>query len=210
MLSNLVNGECSVGPLPLLAGLVVAVATTTFGSELRITTRGSSCNVEEHTTQRVNVLAITGRLHVITWQFAVFQNAHDDSAASMSASVLRKIVTTGELLAALVTFEWLVLGMEGTVVSLEVLLASESTIADIADEGLGRILSQGLLSASAVDKWLRWGGTCIRSSNIVASVGLRRAGLAWGHLLRSLGRCTCESGRGCQIRSCPPRNGRPS
>jgi hypothetical protein len=98
----------------------------------------------------------------------------------MSASVLRKIVTAGELLAAFVTFEWLVLGMEGTVVSLEVLLASESTIAYIADEGLGRILSQGLLSASAVDRWLRWGGACIRPSNIIASVGLRRAGLAWG------------------------------
>jgi hypothetical protein len=84
--------------------------------------------------------------------------------------MLRKVVASGELLAALVAFERLVLSVEGTVVSLEVLLASESAVADIADESLGGIFSQGLLSASAIDRWLRWGGTCIRASNVFACV----------------------------------------
>jgi hypothetical protein len=129
----------------------------------------------------VDVLAVTGRFHVITWQLAVLQDSHDNSTASVSASVLREIVTSGELLAALVTFKGLVLSMERPVVSLEVLLASESTVADVADEGLGRILSQGLLSAAAVDWWLRWRGACIRTSTdgVVASIGLGGAGLAW-------------------------------
>lgn len=56
----------SVRTLPLLAGLAVAVTASTFGGELGITARGSLCNIEENAAQRVNVLAVTGRLHVIT------------------------------------------------------------------------------------------------------------------------------------------------
>jgi hypothetical protein len=177
-----VNYEVSVGPLALLAGLVVAITATAIGSELTVTARGSSSNIEEDTAQGVNVFAVTGRLHVITWELAVFQNTHDDSTASVSASVLREIIASGELLAALVTLKGLVLRMEGTVVSLEVFLASESAVADITHEGLGGILGQGLLSASAVDRWLRGRGACIRAPDVVASVRLRRAGLAWGGL----------------------------
>jgi hypothetical protein len=96
--------------------------------------------------------------------------------------VLREIIASGELLAALVTLEGLVLCMEGTVVSLEVFLASESAVADIAYKGLGGILGQGLLSASTIDRWLRGCGACVRAPNIIASVRLRRARLAWGGL----------------------------
>jgi hypothetical protein len=54
----------------------------------------------------------------------------------MSAGMLGEIVTSREFLAALVTLEGLVMGMEGTIMSLEVFLASEATVADITDESL--------------------------------------------------------------------------
>ncbi len=50
--------------------------------------------------------------------------------------MLREIVTSRELLAALVTFERLVVSVERSVMSLEVFLASESAVAKLTDEGL--------------------------------------------------------------------------
>ena len=65
--------------------------------------------------------------------------------------MLGQVVAAGELLAALVTFERLVVSVERSDVSLEVLLASESAVANIADEGLGRVFRERLLAATTVD-----------------------------------------------------------
>lgn len=70
--------------------------------------------------------------------------------------MLGEIVTAGELLAALVALEWLVMGMERSVVTLEVFLAAEAAVAELADEGLTWVFSQGLLATSTVDELL-WG-----------------------------------------------------
>jgi hypothetical protein len=55
--------------------------------------------------------------------------------------MLRQVITAGELLAALVTLEWLVLSVEGPVMSLEVFLSAEAAVAELTDECFGRILS---------------------------------------------------------------------
>lgn len=73
-----------------------------------------------------------------------------DGAGSMGAGMLGKVVRARELLAALVALEGLVLGVERTVVTLEVFLAAEPAVALLADEGLGGILGQGLLATTAV------------------------------------------------------------
>ena len=82
------------------------------------------------------MVAITCRFHVITDEFTILQDTHDNCTTAVSTSMLRKVVTSREFLAALVTFEWLVVGVERAVVSLEVFLASEATVADITDERL--------------------------------------------------------------------------
>jgi len=70
----------------------------------------------------------------------------------MGSLMLRKVITARELLAAVGAFEWLLMGMERSVVALEVFLATEATRAQGANKGLGRILSKGLLTASAADR----------------------------------------------------------
>ena len=86
---------------------------------------------------------------------AVLQDTHDDSSTTMSASVLRQIVATRELLAALIALEGLILSVERAVVTLEVFLTAEATRAKLANKGLGWVLGQGLFASSAVD-WSRW------------------------------------------------------
>jgi len=82
---------------------------------------------------------------------AVLQDTHDDGATTVCSSMLCQIVAARELLATFVAFEWLVLSMEGAVVTLEVLLAAEAARAELADEGLGWVFCQGLLATSSVD-----------------------------------------------------------
>lgn len=76
-------------------------------------------------------------------------NAHDDSAGAVSALVLAQVVGAAELLAAVGALEWLLVGVERAVVALEVLLATEAARAESADEGLGWVVSEGLLTAAA-------------------------------------------------------------
>jgi hypothetical protein len=75
-------------------------------------------------------------------------DAHDNSAGTVSALVLAEVVAAAELLAAVGALEGLVVSVEGAVVTLEVLLAAEAARAESADEGLGRVLSKGLLAAT--------------------------------------------------------------
>lgn len=85
-------------------------------------------------------------------QFAVLQDTHDNGTASVGTGVLGQVVRARELLAAFVALEWLVLRVERAVVTLEVLLATEAASTEGADEGLGGILGQGLLSTSTVGR----------------------------------------------------------
>jgi hypothetical protein len=50
--------------------------------------------------------------------------------------MLSQVVASGELLAALVALERLLLGVQRTVVALEVFLAAEAAVAEITDKGL--------------------------------------------------------------------------
>jgi hypothetical protein len=75
------------------------------------------------------------------------QDAHDNSAGTVSALVLVHVVAAAELLATVGALEGLIVSVERVVVTLEVLLATEAVRAESADEGLGRVLIQRLLAA---------------------------------------------------------------
>lgn len=91
------------------------------------------------------------------------KNTHDNGTTSVSSRVLSQVVAARELLSALVALERLVLRVQRTIVTLEVLLATEATRAESADEGLRGVLSEGLLATA----------TCNRH---MGSRGVRRAG----------------------------------
>jgi hypothetical protein len=107
------------------------------------------------------------------------ENTHDNGAGSMSALVLGEVVAAGKLLAAIGALKGLLMSVERAVVALEMFLAAEAARAESADEGLGRILSQRLLAATAgdglIEGWgiaiIRAGGNCI----VVGSGSLRGA-----------------------------------
>lgn len=122
---------------------------------------------------------LTIRLHVIAWDLAVLQDAHDYGTTSVGTSVLGQVVTAGELLAAFMAFEWLVLGVERSIMALEVFLATESTIAFIADKGLGWVFSERLLAAAAVD-WCSVGSARVGAHDTVGGVMLGRTRLTVG------------------------------
>jgi hypothetical protein len=64
--------------------------------------------------------------------------------------VLGQVVAPGELLAALKALERLVVRVQRPVVTLEVLLATEPAVAELANKRLGRVLGKGLLTSAAV------------------------------------------------------------
>lgn len=102
---------------------------------------------------------------------AILKNTHDNGTTAVSARVLSKVVTAGELLATLVALEWLVVSVEGAVVTLEVFLSTEAARAKSADECLGWIFCQRLLPTSTVD-WRRCIAAILRmGSSCVAIVG---------------------------------------
>jgi len=161
----------SVGTLALLASLVVA--GTGFG-DLAFAARRLLSRLEEYASQSmdsfVSILLAINHL-------AIFQDTHNDGTTSVSSGMLGEVVTAGELLAALVALEWLILTMEGAVVTLEVFLTSEAAVAKLADKGLGWILGQRLFSATAVDGGASSGSgtTSIRTSAHCLRVSLGRA-----------------------------------
>jgi hypothetical protein len=87
--------------------------------------------------------------------------------------MLRKVVAARELLAALMTLERLVVSVKGSDVSLQVFLASESTVADVADEGLRGVFGERLLAATAIDGSCLCVSTSLRGGThgVVRSVG---------------------------------------
>jgi hypothetical protein len=95
--------------------------------------------------------------------------------------VLSQVIAARELLAALVALKGLLAGVERAVVTLKVFLAAEAAVAELADEGLGRVLSQGLLATPAVN-WSVDG-----SRGTFGARGDVRVGLGGGILGRILG-----------------------
>src|SRR6266566_1759212 len=142
----------SIGPLPLL--LALAVAAAVVRRELAGAARDLGRHLEQYLSQRLIVLGGRGVERVAVAGgggggngVGVVDEVHDDGTRAVRAGVLRQVVRPGELLAALMALEGLLLRVEGPVVPLKMLLAPESAVAELAHEGLGRILRQGLLAA---------------------------------------------------------------
>jgi len=98
--------------------------------------------------------AVVAAIHAVHWLVHVrlsrlSEDAHNHGAGTVSALVLAEVVGARELLATVGALERLVVGVERAVVTLEVFLTTEATRAESADEGLGRVLSQRLLAATA-------------------------------------------------------------
>lgn len=80
-------------------------------------------------------------------------------AAAVSTLVLGEVVTAREFLSTVVAFERFVAGVEGAVVTFEMFLTAEATVAQGADKRLGRVLGQRLLtSATCGGRWSCAGG----------------------------------------------------
>ena len=94
------------------------------------------------------------------------KDTHHDGTGSVGTLVLRQIVGSREFFSAIGALERLIVGVERPVVALQVFLAAEATRAQIADEGLGRVLGKRLLTATAAGRCS--GGGLIRTG--VASV----------------------------------------
>jgi len=133
--------------------------------------------------------AVVASIHTVHWLVHVAvglgEDAHDHGTGTVGALVLAEVVRARELLATVGALERLVVGVERAVVTLEVFLATEAAGAESADEGLGRVLSQGLLAATArgVTALRRSTGSGLRLLRALAGV-LRNL---HGRVLRSLG-----------------------
>lgn len=146
-----------VHPLPLLLlGVAVVVrrvlagAARDLGSDLEQDAAHARVVVAAHgRVARVHhvrhITAGNGSNHV-----GLVKDVHDHGTGAVGACMLSKVVRARELLTALVAVEWLVMGMQRAVVTLEVLLAAEAAVAQVTGENLGRVLSQRLLAATAV------------------------------------------------------------
>lgn len=85
-------------------------------------------------------------------KLAVLKDTHDDGSCTVSALVLGEIVGARELLPAFSALEGLVMSVKRAVMAFEMFLTAEPTITQSADEGLGRVFSQGLLAATTIDR----------------------------------------------------------
>lgn len=101
--------------------------------------------VEENLSELVRIREVTSIVvrvdHALTL-LVTGKNTHDHGAGTVSTLVLAEIVRTRELLATVGALERLVVSVERAVVPLEVLLTTEATAAESADEGLGRVVSE--------------------------------------------------------------------
>ena len=141
------KGDHLVGTLALLLALLAAL----IRGALAGTTGNLGGDLEEDLAKSSKV-APRLRHHggIVGRSLAILEKVHDDSAATVSSSMLSQVIASGELLATLVALKGLLLGVERAVVSLEVFLTAESSVAEVTNEGLGRVLSERLLAATAV------------------------------------------------------------
>lgn len=119
---------------------------------------------------------IVTRSSSVSHGLGIVNQIHDDGSRAVGTGVLGKVIGTRELLATLVALKRLLLGMQGAVVALEVLLSPESAGAELADECLAGVLSQGLLATAAVRRSSSRWGTAVRG------VG-RSVAVLWGPAL---------------------------
>lgn len=101
----------------------------------------------DHAATVATVDAFNGLVHMSL--SGVGKDAHNHCAGTVGALVLAEVVRARELLAAVGALKGLVVGVERAVVTLQVFLTTEATRAESADEGLGRVVSQRLLAATA-------------------------------------------------------------
>ena len=180
--------EDSVRALALL--LVQAFTGRLLPRQLTAAARDVSGNLEEYLAEAVVVgIAVT---HHVQAGFAILKKVHDDGSAAVSAGMLGEVVTSGELFATFVALERLVLGVQRPVVSLQVFLAPEATVAQFAHEGLGGILGQRLLATTAGRRGGQRGGgrglASIRARGVgVVVVGMVGIMAARGLLARLAG-----------------------
>lgn len=93
------------------------------------------------------VNGLDGLVHVLL--AGLREDTHDHGAGAMGALVLTEVVGAGELLATVGALKGLLVGVQGSVVALEVFLTSEAAAAEGAHEGLGGVVGQRLLAAAA-------------------------------------------------------------
>lgn len=146
-------------------------------------------DLEEDLAERI-LLTHQGRVRRVAARHArsrdglgVVNEIHDDGTGAVSAGVLRKVIGARELLAAVVALKRLLLGVKRAVVALEVLLAAEPAVADIADKGLGGILRQGLLAPATASGSRQWSRTGILRPRVVLGFVLGFSGIAAGATL---------------------------
>jgi hypothetical protein len=126
----------------------------------------ASGSVVEDAAHGNRILVVKGAIllmrHVVV-QLGAIQDTHDNSASAVSALVLREVVAAREPLTAVSALEGLVVSVERAVVTLEVFLATEATVAQGANEGLGRVHGERLLAAATA------GGSCGRRRGLVGA-----------------------------------------
>lgn len=175
-------------PLVRSLPLLLAAVVTVIGRDVAAVGGDLGCDLEENLAKLgvliwarrsrhwrcVHVWGLTvGSVHV-----GVVNQVHNDSAGTVSARVLGEVVRARELLATLIALKGLILSVKGAVVTLQVLLSSEAPVTQLADEGLGRVLGQGLLATTAVlGRHVRGAATLGAARGVSTSV--RGAGL-WG------------------------------
>lgn len=129
-----------VRSLPLLLATVVTIV----GRDVAAVGGDLSSHLEENLAE-LAVLLGAGRsghwrrVHVwlaVGVHVRVVDQVHNDSAGAVCTRVLGEVVGARELLATLVALEGLVLSVQRAVVTLQVLLSSEPSVAQLADKGL--------------------------------------------------------------------------
>ena len=155
-----------LGLTHLVRSLALLALVALVSRRLARAARDLRGNLEENLAIcRIIAHAGVGHGRALVRDLALSEQVHDNSTRAVGAGMLGEVIAAGELLAALVAGERLVLGVERTVVALEVLLTAEPAVAELADEGLGRILGERLLASTTV------GGSGVR---VVASLGFAR------------------------------------
>jgi hypothetical protein len=86
----------------------------------------------------------------------IIKNTHDDGASAVGTLVLGEVIATRELLPTVSALERFLMGVERSIMALEMFLAAETTRAQVADKSLGWILGQGLLATTPAN----WLGSC--------------------------------------------------
>lgn len=122
----------------LIGTLALLLAVAVVGGEIAGASGNLGGDLEENLAVLRVVFGPRRRHHagVEGRNLALLDKVHDNGTAAVSASVLREVVAPGELLAALIALKGFLLGVQRSIVTLKMLLATESPVAKIANKGL--------------------------------------------------------------------------